>query len=128
MRTAPAAFSVQLADAGVGFAVDDVGTGLTSLAHLGSLPLTELKVDGRFVRSATAQPRARAVLQSALDLATGLGLRLVAEGVENQLTWDLLLQMGYDRGQGYFLSPPLPPQDLHAWLVQRTSVHAVVGG
>jgi hypothetical protein len=103
--------------------VDNVGTGLISLAHLGSLPLTELKVDGRFVRSATAEPGARAVLQSALDLATGLGLRLVAAGVENQRTWDLLLELGYDRGQGYFLSPPLPPQDLHAWLVQRTSVH-----
>jgi EAL domain-containing protein (putative c-di-GMP-specific phosphodiesterase class I) len=54
----------------------------------------------------------------------GLGLRVVAEGMENQLTWDLLLEMGCDRGQGYLLSPPLPPQDLHAWLAQRASARS----
>jgi diguanylate cyclase (GGDEF)-like protein len=108
-----------LARAGVRLAVDDVGTGSSSLPHLGRLPLTEFKIDGRFVRNATGDAHARTLVRSAIDLAHGLGLRVVAEGMENQLTWDLLLEMGCDRGQGYLLSPPLPPHDLHSWLVQR---------
>ena len=109
----------QLAGAGVALSVDDFGTGYSSLSYLQRLPVSELKVDRSFVFSVASSPSDRAIVQSVVDLGHSLGLRVVAEGMENQLTWDHLVSMGCDLGQGYLLSPPLAAEDLERWLTAR---------
>ncbi len=99
--------------------VDDFGTGYSSLSYLQRLPVSELKVDRSFVFSVASSPSDRAIVQSVVDLGHSLGLRVVAEGMENQLTWDHLVSMGCDLGQGYLLSPPLAAEDLERWLTAR---------
>jgi EAL domain-containing protein (putative c-di-GMP-specific phosphodiesterase class I) len=93
--------------AGVKIAVDDFGTGYSSLAYLKDLPVHELKIDRSFVKDMLEQPRNLAIVQSTVDLAHHLGMQVVAEGVEDQGTWELLRRVGCDVGQGYFLSRPL---------------------
>jgi diguanylate cyclase (GGDEF)-like protein len=106
---------------GVGIAIDDYGTGYSSLAYLAELPVTELKLDRAFVGAMTDSPRNSAIVTSTLQLAHALGLVLVAEGVEDQPTLDALADLGCDRVQGYHLSPPLPAEDLEEWLDARTA-------
>ncbi len=98
----------ELAKLGVGVAVDDFGTGYSSLSHLRSLPLTELKVDRQFVSSMAHSPPDRVVVQALVGLAHDLGLTLTAEGVEDQVTLNLLREMGCDTVQGYFFGRPIP--------------------
>ncbi len=115
----------RLRDDGVGIAIDDYGTGYSSLAYLASLPVTELKLDRTFVGAMTGSPRAESIVTSTLQLAHALGLVLVAEGAEDQETVDALTQLGCDVVQGYHLSRPLPPEQLEAWLADRA--HLPVG-
>jgi EAL domain-containing protein (putative c-di-GMP-specific phosphodiesterase class I) len=112
----------RLRDAGVGVAIDDYGTGYSSLAYLASLPVTELKLDRTFVAAMTGSPRAESIVTSTLQLAHALGLVLVAEGAEDQDTVDALAALGCDLVQGYHLSRPLPPEQLWNWLEARNSV------
>jgi EAL domain-containing protein (putative c-di-GMP-specific phosphodiesterase class I) len=114
----------RLRDDGVGVAIDDYGTGYSSLAYLTALPVTELKLDRAFVGEMTASPRAESIVTSTLHLAHALGLVLVAEGVEDQATIDVLTFLGCDIVQGYHLSRPLPAEALEAWLDERPDVHA----
>ena len=110
----------RLRDAGVGVAIDDYGTGYSSLAYLAELPVTELKLDRAFIGTMTDSPRNAAIVTSTLQLAHALGLVLVAEGAEDQGTVDALTDLGCDLMQGYHLSRPLPPERLLAWLHERT--------
>jgi EAL domain-containing protein (putative c-di-GMP-specific phosphodiesterase class I) len=118
-----------LAGLGVDLSVDDFGTGYSSLAYLARLPVSEVKVDRAFVSRMTVEPRDAAVVRSVVDLGHSLGLRVVAEGVEEQDCYDALRDMGCDVAQGYLLSRPLPAAALELWLANRapsTSVHEVL--
>ena len=109
----------RLRAAGVGIAIDDYGTGYSSLAYLAELPVTELKLDRAFVAAMQDSPRSAAIVRSTLQLAHALGLVLVAEGAEDQNTVDALSALGCDLMQGYHLSRPLPPERLLPWLHDR---------
>jgi diguanylate cyclase (GGDEF)-like protein len=112
----------RLREQGVGLAIDDYGTGYSSLAYLAELPaVTELKLDRTFVAGMTASWRAESIVISTLQLARALGLVLVAEGAEDQETVDLLASLGCDVVQGYHLSRPLPTEQLERWLDDRAA-------
>src|SRR6202035_5700196 len=97
---------------GVRSSVDDFGTGYSSLTRLKRLPVDELKIDRTFVRDMASNEEDRAIVQSTIDLAHNLGLRVVAEGVEDQLTARSLADLGCDLSQGYFFARPMPAAQL----------------
>jgi diguanylate cyclase len=104
---------------GVQIAIDDFGTGYSSMAHLKTLPIQELKVDRSFVSQMTSSTRDAVIVRSTVDLGRNLGLRVVAEGVEDVLTSQELDALGCDAIQGYYISRPVPPDDLINWLEQQ---------
>jgi diguanylate cyclase len=104
---------------GIRVAVDDFGTGYSSLAYLRELPIDELKLDRSFVQPMAEDPRAAAIVRSTISLAHSLGMRLVAEGVENEITAGHLALSGCDVSQGFFFSRALPPAELEQWLDDR---------
>jgi diguanylate cyclase (GGDEF)-like protein len=104
---------------GVQVSIDDFGTGYSSMAHLKSLPVHELKVDQSFVSQMTSNPSDAVIVRSTVDLGRNLGLRVVAEGVEDPLTLQELDALGCDAVQGYYVSRPVPPDDLISWLQQQ---------
>lgn len=108
-----------LDDMGVMLAVDDYGTGFSSLAYLKQLPVDELKIDKSFVMRMHENPNDEIIVRSTIDLAHNLGLRVVAEGVEHEQAWRKLLALGCDAAQGYHMSRPLPPDDLRDWLARQ---------
>jgi diguanylate cyclase len=101
---------------GVRLSIDDFGTGYSSMAYLQTMPLDELKVDRRFVGSMHGSTRSEAIVRATVDLGHALGLRVVAEGVEDEATWEALAAVGCDQAQGYHLCRPIPAPDLLAWL------------
>ncbi len=103
-------------DLGVGIAIDDFGTGHSSLAQLQTLPCDELKIDQAFVRGLRAGTANAVIVRTTIEMAHSLGLHVVAEGVEDRTSWNLLAQYGCDVAQGYFLGRPMPPADFLAWL------------
>ncbi|HKQ00522.1 MAG TPA: EAL domain-containing protein [Actinomycetes bacterium] len=104
---------------GVQLSIDDFGTGYSSMAYLKSLPVHELKIDRSFVMQMTSDTRDAVIVRSTVDLGRNLGLRVVAEGVEDQTTLQELDQLGCDAIQGYYISRPVPPDDLIHWLKQH---------
>ncbi len=121
-----AATTLRLLDElGVALALDDFGTGYSSLGHLRRLPVQELKVDRSFVRRMCEDARDAAIVRSVVDLGVGLGMRVVAEGVEDEATWALLREMQCDEAQGWLLSPAEPAEVLTPWLVARATGLAV---
>ena len=93
---------------GLKIAVDDYGTGYCALAYLRDLPIDELKIDRSFIVLVTADPRSAAIVRSTIELAHALGLKVVAEGVEDQAALDALAAVGCDYAQGYHFSRPVP--------------------
>ena len=106
----------------VRISIDDFGTGYSSLAYLKKLPVSTLKVDLSFVSGMTENDNDAVIVHSTVKLAHNLGLNVVAEGVENQETLDLLEIIDCDYAQGYFLSRPLPVEQITAWLKQAQLV------
>ena len=104
---------------GVQLAIDDFGTGYSSMAYLKELPVHELKVDQSFVAHMTSNSRDAVIVHSTVDLGRNLGLRVVAEGVEDSLTLQHLDLLGCHAVQGYHISRPIPPDDLISWLEQQ---------
>ena len=100
----------------VDISIDDFGTGYSSLAHLRQLPQQELKIDRSLITAMCDQPRDEWIVRAVIDLAKGLQLRVVAEGVETEQTMRTLSAMGCDQAQGYHISKPLPAADFAAWL------------
>jgi EAL domain-containing protein (putative c-di-GMP-specific phosphodiesterase class I) len=100
----------------VGLSLDDFGTGYSSLMLLKRLPVTELKIDRSFVQRLVVAEEDATIVGSIVDLAHGLGLTVVAEGVETVETESELRALGCDAGQGYSISPPLPAADATAWI------------
>ncbi len=105
-----------LAELGVKLSIDDFGTGYSSLAYLKNLPVAELKIDKSFVQQMAEAPQDRKIVQSVIDLAHNLDLQVVAEGIENQQSLDMLIGMGCDYGQGYYIARPMPLGDLPPWV------------
>ena len=101
---------------GVKLAIDDFGAGYSSLDYLKRLPVDELKIDKSFVIDMATSKNDAAIVRSTVDLAHNLGLNVVAEGVENQITLDLLKDMNCDSMQGYFTSKPLPADEVSEYL------------
>lgn len=100
---------------GFGLAIDDYGTGYSSLQQLSQIPFTELKIDQSFVRQCDTDARRRAIVESSLDLARRLKLQTVAEGVESRGEWALLRGSGCDRAQGWFVAPAMPADAFLNW-------------
>ncbi|MFB9234190.1 putative bifunctional diguanylate cyclase/phosphodiesterase [Plantactinospora siamensis] len=101
---------------GVAIALDDFGTGYSSMQHLRRLPLAEVKVDRSFVLGMAVDADDAAIVRSMIELAGALGLRVVAEGVEDERTWRLLHAAGCDVAQGWFYARPMPAAELATWL------------
>jgi EAL domain-containing protein (putative c-di-GMP-specific phosphodiesterase class I) len=101
---------------GVQISIDDFGTGYSSLAYLRDLPVDELKLDRSFVFPMVADAHAAALVASTIALAHSLGLRMVAEGVENDITYTELTRLGCDQAQGYYMPRAVPAAELEHWL------------
>jgi EAL domain-containing protein (putative c-di-GMP-specific phosphodiesterase class I) len=101
---------------GVGISIDDFGTGYSSLAYLKRLPVDELKIDKSFVAHMADDGNDAAIVRSTIGLAHDLGISVVAEGIEDQQTWDLLAALGCDVAQGFYISRPLSAAGLGSWL------------
>ena len=106
---------------GFGVAIDDYGTGYSSLAQLSRIPFTELKIDRSFVNGAASRTTLRAILGSSIELARQLKLDSVAEGVETQADLYLLKELGCDLAQGYLVAEPMPAVALEEWITKRLS-------
>ncbi|MEO6823914.1 MAG: EAL domain-containing response regulator [Nitrosospira sp.] len=96
--------------------IDDFGTGHSSLAQLRDIPFDELKIDQGFVHRAWSDETLRAMYDASLSLARQLGMEVVAEGVEDRNDWELLRRTGCDLAQGTFISRPMLPADMPAWI------------
>ncbi|MEX2366256.1 MAG: EAL domain-containing protein, partial [Pseudohongiellaceae bacterium] len=105
---------VKLRELGVILSVDDFGTGYSSLSHLRTLPVQELKIDKSFVLKLDTEPQDQLIVKSTIDMAHGLGLKIVAEGIENNETWHILKNWGCETGQGFYMSRPVGAADLLA--------------
>jgi EAL domain-containing protein (putative c-di-GMP-specific phosphodiesterase class I) len=112
----------RLREMGIKISVDDFGIGHSSLAYLKNLPVDEVKIDRSFVREMMTNNRSAAIVTSVIDLAHAMGLRVVAEGVEDQKTVDCLVFQGCDLAQGFLFSPPLSPAVFTDWII-RTGSH-----
>jgi EAL domain-containing protein (putative c-di-GMP-specific phosphodiesterase class I) len=106
----------RLNEMGVHFSIDDFGTGYSGLSYLQTLPVNEIKIDKSFVTGLLTDPRSETIVRSIIDLGRNLGLRVVAEGVENQRTWESLMELGCDAAQGYYICRTLPPMELLRWI------------
>ena len=115
-----------LRDLGVCLSLDDFGTGYSSLSYLQRLPVSEVKIDRSFVTGLAGDDpvSTRALISAIIGLGAALGLRIVAEGIEDQATLEELRGMGCDVAQGYFIARPMGHRELSGWLAQ----HARDGG
>lgn len=107
-----------IAKMGIQLSIDDFGTGYSSLAYLKRLPVSELKIDKSFVMNLEQDKDDITIVRSTIELGHNLGLKVVAEGVENLNVWNILKSMGCDYGQGYFIGKPMPANGLLQWSKQ----------
>jgi diguanylate cyclase len=114
----------KLAEMGIVIALDDFGTGYSSLSRLRDLPIHKVKIDQSFVSHMDRRPQDALIVRSVIALAKSLHLRVVAEGVETEPVWRRLSDLGCDIAQGHYLSRPLPPDDLIAWVRQWEELYA----
>lgn len=101
---------------GVKLAIDDYGTGYSSLAYLKRLPVDKLKIDKSFVMDMEENENDAVIVRSTIELAHNLGLKVIAEGVETRGAWDTLDILGCDCSQGYLMGKPMPTEMLEKWL------------
>jgi diguanylate cyclase (GGDEF)-like protein len=106
----------QLGELGLGLSLDDFGTGYSSLTHLKALPVGEVKIDRSFVARMTSDPVDAAIVEATIQLAHSIGSRVVAEGIEDHVTWSSLVANRCELVQGYALSRPLPAAALEGLL------------
>jgi len=100
---------------GVRISIDDFGTGYTSLSCIRKLPVSEIKVDKSFVLNMRESNDDAVIVRSVVDLGHNLGLEVVAEGVEDRETWDMLGGLGCTTAQGYYICRPVDPAAMAAW-------------
>lgn len=108
----------ELDSLGTRISIDDYGTGYSSLSYFRKLPLDDLKIDKSFVIGMGVNHEDATIVRSTIEMGHELGLRVVAEGVEDRETWDKLTALGCDAAQGYYMSRPLAPDDLLKWLCE----------
>lgn len=104
-----------LRERGARLSVDDFGTGYSSLAQLRRLPVQELKIDKSFVLSLDSEPEDQLMVRSIIDMAHGLNLTVVAEGIENETAWQMLQNWHCEMAQGFYLGRPMPMHQLRSW-------------
>jgi EAL domain-containing protein (putative c-di-GMP-specific phosphodiesterase class I) len=107
---------LKLRELGVNLSIDDFGTGYSSLSYFKHIPAAELKIDKSFVSSMQEDPQDLELVKIMIHIAHRFGLTVVAEGVEDRASVDLLRDLGCDYGQGYFFSRPLPADEFEEWL------------
>ena len=118
----------RLRDIGVRLSVDDFGTGSSSLAYLRRLPIHEVKVDRSFVQGMATDPADLAIVNAIVTLSQQFGLTVVAEGVESELTLELLQDIGCEVGQGFLFSRLQPYERLEAWFSAQTESESTAAG
>ena len=118
----------RLSALGVSIAIDDFGTGYSSLSYLKRLPVDEIKIDRSFVAGMMVDENDDVIVRSTIELARSLGLRVVAEGVEDDATWARLSDLGCDLAQGFYLSPPVAAAELPALLRAEQATRDALGG
>ncbi len=101
---------------GIRLSVDDFGTGYSSLKLLHRIPFSELKIDRAFVSNMREDSEALSIVKICIMLGHELGMQVIAEGVEDQLTLDLLTEMGCELAQGFHIARPIPSAQLFAWI------------
>lgn len=106
----------QLSTMEISLSMDDFGTGYSSLGRLKDIPVEEIKIDQCFVKNMLTNNDDANMVRSMIDLIHNLGRTVLAEGVENQATWDMLASLGCDRAQGYFIARPMGGDEFPAWL------------
>jgi len=105
--------------------IDDYGTGYSSLSQLHHVPATELKLDREFTRDLLHDERARLIVSATVELAHVLGVRVVAEGVEDAPTLSMVTALGCDEVQGWVHASAMPVADLVTWFADRAAVAAI---
>jgi diguanylate cyclase (GGDEF)-like protein len=108
-----------LSRVGVGLSIDDFGTGFSSLSYLKRLPIEEIKIDRSFVSHMLERVQDFTIVRATVELGRNLGLRVVAEGVQDRDTFDRLGDFGCDEAQGFYISKPLEPEAFRRWLSLR---------
>jgi diguanylate cyclase (GGDEF)-like protein len=106
----------RLAELGVRLSIDDYGTGYSSLSYIMRLPVQELKIDQSFISRMASDEEISTIVRSTIDLGHNLGLKVVAEGVEDLSVWNMLRSLGCDDAQGFFMSRPLSADALAIWI------------
>ena len=112
----------RLREQGVEVAIDDFGAGYSSLSYLRNLPVDQLKIDRAFISQLVGSNTDRAIVRGTVALAHDLGLTVVAEGVEDEATIDVLAELGCDRAQGFFICRPVRSDELLAWVEHRAGM------
>jgi EAL domain-containing protein (putative c-di-GMP-specific phosphodiesterase class I) len=112
----------ELARLGITIVIDDFGTGYSSLAYLADLPVSEVKIDRSLVSSMTTRSKTSIIVNSTIDLAHHLGLRAVAEGVEDSRLLQHLSAIGCDIAQGFVIARPMPSDNVEGWLARATDI------
>jgi diguanylate cyclase (GGDEF)-like protein len=105
----------RLSEMGIQVSIDDFGTGYSSMAYLKKLLVAKIKIDKSFVMDMHRDSNDAVIVRSTIDLGHNLGLKVVAEGVEDQQSWDRLKALGCDAAQGYHMSKPLPAEQFLHW-------------
>lgn len=111
----------QLASTGCSIALDDYGTGYSTLAYLSRLPVHELKIDRSFISQMERNDSDYRIVENTVKLARALQIQTVAEGVEDQETLASITRMGCDRVQGFYLAKPMPVSQFRDWVLRRAS-------
>ena len=114
----------RLRSVGVRFSIDDFGTGYSSLSYLQRLPVEEIKIDRSFIAQLAKDEGSAAIVRATIELAGSLGLEVVAEGVEDEATLQILMQLGCSTAQGYHISRPLPVEEITGWIRGRSASSA----
>jgi diguanylate cyclase (GGDEF)-like protein len=109
----------RMVDLGLSLSVDDFGTGYSSLTRLRNLPVHEVKIDREFVRFVADSSEDLAIVRAVINLGHDLGLRVVAEGVEDEPSWRILQSLEVDLIQGYLLARPMAAEDMTRWLAEH---------
>lgn len=107
---------MRLKELGISISIDDFGTGYSSLCYLKRFTLDSLKIDRSFIKHLNTDPEDRAITTAIISLARHLGMKVIAEGVEEQEHLKFLTELGCDQAQGYFFSPPLPADEFLEYL------------
>jgi EAL domain-containing protein (putative c-di-GMP-specific phosphodiesterase class I) len=111
---------------GLRLAIDDFGTGYSSLSRLKDMPVAILKIDRMFVRDVATDPQAGSMVNAVIQLADGLGMIPLAEGIETEAEWRFLLERGCKLGQGFYFARPMPAEDILA-MHRRAGLQVVHG-